>query len=101
MKSPFCTTILSCSSIRHLVSVSISAPGTTNYLFMCGGPWTIPYLPKVLNIGWVGAGAKVQNMGGGEVKLFAGCKLIEECPHPYPSNQCQIITFLILKTDNI
>ena len=33
-------------------------------------------------------------MGG---KLFAGCKLIRD---PTP-NQCQIITFLTLKTDNI
>ena len=37
-----------------------------------------------------GGGAK----GGG---LFAGCKLIG-APAP---NQCQIITFLTLKTDNI
>ena len=46
-------------------------------------------------------GAKVQNIGGGGgqggAKLFAGCKLIG-APDP---NQCQIITFLTLKTDNI
>ena len=38
--------------------------------------------------------------GGGEckkAKLFAGCKLIGD---PAP-NQCQTITFLTLKTDNI
>ena len=58
---------------------------------------------KVLNIvGW-GGGGKVQNIrgrGGGEqggAKLFAGCKLIG-APAP---NQCQIITLLTLKTDNI
>ena len=34
---------------------------------------------------------------GGGGKLFAGCKLIR-APAP---NQCQIITFLPLKTDNI
>ena len=51
---------------------------------------------KVLNIG--GGGAKVQNIGGGGGgKLFAGCKLIG-APAP---NQCQIITFLTLKIDNI
>ena len=40
-------------------------------------------------------------MGGGGVggggKLFAGCKLIG-APAP---NQCQIITFLTLKTDDV
>ena len=35
--------------------------------------------------------------GGGGGKLSAGCKLIG-APAP---NQCQIITFLTLKTDNI
>ena len=61
-----------------------------------------------MNIGW-GGGDKVQNIGGprfrilgggggqGGAKLFAGCKLIG-APDP---NQCQIITFLTLKTDNI
>ena len=49
-----------------------------------------------------GGGGKVQNIGGGGGggdkggKLFAGCKLIG-APAP---NQCQIITFLTLKTDN-
>ena len=48
-----------------------------------------------------GGGGKVQNSGGrggGKgAKLFAGCKLIgASIP-----NQCQIITFLTLKTDNI
>ena len=33
--------------------------------------------------------------GGG--KVFAGCKLIGTAAH----NQCQILTFLTLKTDNI
>ena len=42
-------------------------------------------------------GGKVQNNGGGGGKLFAGCKLIG-APAP---NQCQKITFLTLKTDNI
>ena len=58
---------------------------------------------KVLNTGGggraVGRGggeSKVQNIAGG-AKLFAGCKLIE-APGP---NQCQIITFLTLKIDNI
>ena len=46
---------------------------------------------------------KVLNIGRGQgseywgAKLFAGCKLIE-APAP---NQCQIIAFLTLKTDNI
>ena len=52
--------------------------------------------------GW---GCKVQNIvgggGGGGTRvgggLFAGCKLIG-APAP---NQCQIITFLTLKTGNI
>ena len=35
--------------------------------------------------------------GGGGGKLFAGCKLIKALT----PNQCQIITFLTLKTDNI
>ena len=35
--------------------------------------------------------------GGGGGKLFAGCRLIG-APAP---NQCQIITFLTLNTDNI
>ena len=76
---------------------------------------------KVLNI-WEGGkfrilGAKDQNIGeyrggggggggggaGGEggtrgAKLFAGCKLIGAPPAP---NQCQIITFLTLQTDDI
>ena len=41
-------------------------------------------------------GGKVQNKWGWG-QLFAGCKLIGS---PAP-NQCQIITFLILKTDDI
>ena len=66
---------------------------------------------KVLNIvffffffflgGGGGGGGKVQNIGWGGgamgAKLFAGCKMIG-APAP---NQCQIITFLILKTDDI
>ena len=51
---------------------------------------------KVLDTG----GTKVQNIvgGGGEGdKLFPGCKIIG-APAP---DQCQIITFLTLKTDNI
>ena len=51
---------------------------------------------KVLNIGG-GGGGKVQNTGGRGRKLFADCKLIG-APAP---NQCQIVTFLTLKTDNI
>ena len=50
-------------------------------------------------------GAKVQNIegarggggGGGGGRLFANCKLIEAIA----PNQCQITTFLTLKTDNI
>ena len=48
---------------------------------------------KVLNI-W---GGKVLNMGGGGANFFAGCKLIGASA----PNQCQKITFLTLKTDNI
>ena len=48
---------------------------------------------KVLNI-W---GPRFRILGGGGGKPFAGCKLIG-APAP---NQCQIITFLTLKTDNI
>ena len=46
-----------------------------------------------------GGGVKVQNIGGGArgTKLFADCKLIAAPA----ANQCQIITFLTLKTDNI
>ena len=40
--------------------------------------------------------SKVQNTGGGG-KLFAGCKLTGAPA----ANQCQTITFLTLKTDNI
>ena len=51
--------------------------------------------------GWSGARFRILGGpagGGGEGgKLFAGCKLIG-VPAP---NQCQIITFLTLKTDNI
>ena len=35
--------------------------------------------------------------GQGEAKLFAGCKLLRTLA----PNQCQIITFLTLKTDKI
>ena len=42
---------------------------------------------------------KVQNIGGGGGgKVFAGCKLIGAPPAP---NQCQMIIFLTLKTDDI
>ena len=44
---------------------------------------------------WWGGGSQVQNTGGGQ--LFAGCKLTGA---PAPS-QCQTITFLTMKTDNI
>ena len=48
-----------------------------------------------------GAGTRFRIWGGGggckKTKLFAGCKLIGD---PAP-NQCQTITFLTLKTDNI
>ena len=60
---------------------------------------------KVLNIGgggWRGQGSEYWGWGGGVEraragKLFAGCKLIVG---PAP-NQCQIITFLTLKTHKI
>ena len=52
-------------------------------------------------LGGGGGGGKVQNIWGGGRrgggKLFAGCKLIGA---PVP-NQYQIITLLILKTDDI
>ena len=50
---------------------------------------------KVLNIG--GQGSEYWGPSGGGGELFAGCKLIgaPTC------NQCQIITFLTLETDNI
>ena len=44
-----------------------------------------------------GEGLGSEYWGGGGVKLLAGCKLIG---NPAP-NQCQIITFPTLKTDNI
>ena len=60
--------------------------------------------------GGFGGGDKVQNIyfslcvceggggrGKGEGKLFANCKLIG----PTAPNQCRIITFFTLKTDNI
>ena len=61
---------------------------------------------KVFNIegggGVEGGRNKVRNIGGGGPrggggKTFAGCKLIG---NPAP-NQCQIITFPTLKTDNM
>ena len=55
---------------------------------------------KVLKIGGGGGGggARFRILGGqGGGGLFAGCKLIGT---PAP-NQCQIIAFLTLKTDNI
>ena len=45
--------------------------------------------PRFRILGWGG--------GGRGAKLFASCKLIT-VPAP---NQCQIMTFLTLKTDNI
>ena len=49
-----------------------------------------------------GPRSKVQNTGGprgvGGGKLFACCKLIGATP---PNNQCQIITFFTLKTNNL
>ena len=51
---------------------------------------------KVLNIGGGGGGGGIRILGGGG-KLSAGRKLIG-APAP---NQCQIITFLTLKTDDI
>ena len=46
-----------------------------------------------------GCGARFRILGGqgGGANFFAGCNLIG-APAP---NQCQIITFLTLKTDNI
>ena len=96
--------------------VQADKPWCNYYILRCiGSP---PYFPlfsqrhrrrKVLNIGG-GGGGKVQHIlcvcggGGGKWgkggkggKLFPGCKLIG-APAP---NQCQIITFLTLKTDNI
>ena len=55
---------------------------------------------KVLNIGGGGgAGGRFRILGGrGKgAKPFPGCKLTGD---PAP-NQCQIITFLALRTDNI
>ena len=60
---------------------------------------------KVLNFflvgGWGGGWRDVTRFRilgrGGGGKLFAGCKLIGALA----PNQCQIITFLTLKTDNI
>ena len=58
---------------------------------------------KVLNIGGGREGARFRILGvGGQsgvvgATLFAGCKLIGAPAR----NQCQIITFLILKTDDI
>ena len=55
---------------------------------------------KVLNIGSGGGGGAEQSSeywGGGGEQLFAGCK---RTGAPAP-NQCQTITFLTLKTDNI
>ena len=47
---------------------------------------------------WSGGAKVFRILGGGKGgKLFAWYKLIE-APAP---NQCQIITFLILETDNI
>ena len=54
----------------------------------------------MLGVGGGGGGGKVQNIRGGgrgRGKLFAGCKLIGA---PVP-NQYQIITLLILKTDDM
>ena len=53
---------------------------------------------KAKLIRWGGGGGRVGGGGGGaKFSLFAGCKLIG-VPAP---NQCQIITFLTLKTGNI
>ena len=47
-----------------------------------------------------GGGEGIRILGWGQ--LFAGYKLIEERTAPTPpTTQCQIITFLILKNDNI
>ena len=60
---------------------------------------------KVLNI-WGGEGrgqgSEYWGIGGprGGGKLFAGCK-VDGAPAAISVHQCQIITFLILKTDNI
>ena len=53
-----------------------------------------------MGVGVGGGGGKVQNIAGrqwGGGGLLAGCKLIG-APAP---NQCQIIRFLTLQTDNI
>ena len=44
-----------------------------------------------------GGGARLRILGGNGAKLLAGCKLIG-APAP---DQCQIITFFSLKTDNM
>ena len=44
-----------------------------------------------------GGGGGARGGQGEGAKLFAGCKLIEA----HAPNQCQIITFFTLKTDNI
>ena len=49
---------------------------------------------KVLNIEGVGEG---EGGARGEPNFFAGCNLIDAST----PNQCQIITFLTLKTDSI
>ena len=56
----------------------------------------------LLRGGGRGRGGKVQNIGGGRgggggLKSFACCKLTGALA----PNQCQTITFLTLKTDNI
>ena len=59
---------------------------------------------NVLNIGGGGGGCGGEGVARFRIlgrprgaKLFAGCKLIGAPAH----NQCQIITFLTLKTDNV
>ena len=52
---------------------------------------------KVLILGVGGGGQGSEYWGANGGKLFAGCKMIG-APAP---NQCRIITFLILKTDDV
>ena len=53
---------------------------------------------KILKIGGGGGGGRFRTLGGARgAKNYTGCKLIGASA----PNQCQIIIFLKLKTDNI
>ena len=89
------------SQEKGYISVMLTVRSCTicvvfSYMFFCE-----PRRRKVLNVGGRGAGggrgARFRILGGGarEGANFAGCKLIGA------PNQCQIITFLTLKYDDI